>query len=411
MGMQEENPNIPNTKPESVVVPPMPTESNKVEETPTSLDIASAASESSPPPADRPDTEPKGNKKLLIIAGIIVLVLILAGVGYFAVSKNNSANEASTNPTPEETTSIPDPTADWETFSSPSFPATFKHPSSIYIAGSNDQANTFHVFLSNSPINIPETWDSPFVPVEMFVIKNQPLENKVKDTKAIFTKESLNTSTIKTENSEVSVISGVISGEGYFGGEKQTQALFQVGKDLIQIYFYPTIDNKFDPNLLNQILSTFKFLDSVSNSDWKTYSNSTYGLTFSYPADYEVRDLLPANKSIPDYENTVLFIGYAPTTVKEDVAGIIEVTKESMAEVMAKYKLSFQQNEAVNFVIENPISVSGIEGRETVHNNKYNNLTFKDWFIQIGDYTYRFSGGSSDNSTVEAIAKTINLTK
>jgi len=39
----------------------------------------------------------------------------------------------------------------------------------------------------------------------------------------------------------------------------------------------------------NQILSTFKFIEPVDTSDWKTYSSEKYKFSFKYPADFKIK--------------------------------------------------------------------------------------------------------------------------
>jgi hypothetical protein len=43
--------------------------------------------------------------------------------------------------------------------------------------------------------------------------------------------------------------------------------------------------DKTEEKILNQILSTFRFLDEVDTSTWQTYTNEEYGFEFKYPGD------------------------------------------------------------------------------------------------------------------------------
>ena len=43
-----------------------------------------------------------------------------------------------------------------------------------------------------------------------------------------------------------------------------------------------------DINLINQILSTFKFIDKKDISTWKTYRNDEYGFEFKYPGSWSI---------------------------------------------------------------------------------------------------------------------------
>ena len=43
-------------------------------------------------------------------------------------------------------------------------------------------------------------------------------------------------------------------------------------------------------NVFDKILSTFKFIEPVDTSTWKTYTNTKYGFEFKYPEDWEIKE-------------------------------------------------------------------------------------------------------------------------
>jgi len=77
-------------------------------------------------------------------------------------------------------------------------------------------------------------------------------------------------------------------------------ALIQIGQDELSIIFDLIGDSRQDfatandrkiyvQNMLDQILSTFKFTEKDKTADWKVYRNEEYGFEFKYPKDWFIR--------------------------------------------------------------------------------------------------------------------------
>ena len=273
MGMQEENPNIPNSKPESVVVPPMPTESNKVvEETPTSLDITNAANESSSAPTDGSDDKPKKNNKVLVVVGIIVLVLILAGIGYFTVSKNNSTSSPEPSPTPTASPeATPDPTADWETFEGAVY--MFKYPKGYKTEETSDTNVSLlsgtSVFLQISSLETP-TYDNHFICSD--TKKEDCIQGRIKYPNTI------------SEKYGDTLVSGKEAKDFYLkgGGPDNDYHVVEVTEQPTTtiIAFLGDIDlmeaeAKSNDKIFQQILSTFRFIGYEPDTDISNWTTST----------------------------------------------------------------------------------------------------------------------------------------
>jgi len=80
-----------------------------------------------------PETPKKSNKKLFLIVGLVILMLVLMAGGIGAYFLMRGQEEASPTPTPEAVatptpTASPDPTADWEIYNSEEYKFSFRYP-------------------------------------------------------------------------------------------------------------------------------------------------------------------------------------------------------------------------------------------------------------------------------------------
>ena len=284
MGMQEENPNIPNTKPENVVVPPTPTESNKVvEETPTSLDVANSTKESSSTPEDKP----KGNNKILVVVGIIVLVLILAGIGYFTVSKNNSTSSPEPSPTPTASPeATPDPTADWETYTNTKYKYSFNYPSNWNTKETEDR------YLPDSVIQETQstTQSGNAYGFTVYISENTK-DLTLEQFDANYKLESATGSNLIRGKEDTTLASLQAKKYDVFSFDRNlTQTITIQGGFIYKVEF--DSENPNDPDfetnkqIYNQILSTFKFLEDTS--DWISWKPTTGDFTINIPQTWSI---------------------------------------------------------------------------------------------------------------------------
>jgi len=144
---------------------------------------------------------------------------------------------------------------------------------------------------------------------------------------------------------------------------------------------------------------------------WETYIDSDYKFSFKYPPDWDVRNLLPVNQELPGKENTLLYIGFGPRHIREDVYGSIEVTKNSLDYEIAQFKESFEIVGApVVIKQENYVEVSGKAGTEIIIENTLAGVESKNWFVSYMGFTYKIGGGGTqDNSIVYRLLSTLQF--
>lgn len=142
--------------------------------------------------------------------------------------------------------------------------------------------------------------------------------------------------------------------------------------------------------------------------NWNTYSNTEYSFSFQYPKDWEIRDLQPANAS--SYPERLLWIGYGPQMIKEDVLGMIEVTTLSVEDKIAKYReVGNNSNVATILPTDKKISLRGVTATELTMVNQTANHESKVWIFSYKGKTYQVTAKSTDSAFVEQIANTFIL--
>lgn len=91
---------------------------------------------------------------------------------------------------------------------------------------------------------------------------------------------------------------GVKAPDSTINGITWTQYDTLNGKDFFTEKAGKTYEVSASEEITNQILSTFKFLDQANEtSDWKTYTNTQFGIEFKYPSDASITIAL--NDQIP----------------------------------------------------------------------------------------------------------------
>jgi len=186
-----------------------------------------------------------------------------------------------------------------------------------------------------------------------------------------------------------------------------SQRILKLGeKDKGDVFFEITKDkNKFFLTYSSAGETTGKILIEPELFDptttWDTYTNSEYKFSFKYPPDWDARDLLSANKTLLGRANTLVYIGFGPEHIREDVYGSVEATKNSLDYEIAQFKKSFESaGTPVIIKQENAIEISGKTGTEIITYNTQAGVESKNWFISYLGYTYKIGGGGTQDNTI-----------
>jgi hypothetical protein len=151
--------------------------------------------------------------------------------------------------------------SDWKIITDQNlFAGEFKVPASAYTAGQVDQNGDVHMFISNNPIVIPESWDSPFTPIEILFIKDKTIDiytKKVEEAKGFYLPETLRLAPVVAGQQKGVILTGTF-GDGYAGGGRVVQAFFTTNNGYANANYYGFVDKNFSEDLFKEIMNTLE---------------------------------------------------------------------------------------------------------------------------------------------------------
>lgn len=232
----------------------------------------------------------KGSAATTIIIIVLALIIVAGGIWYFVINKPK-ANSSITD----------DQLKDWKTYTNKEYGFEIKYPD-IFTTDGHSTSDSYVVqFLKNSEktiygqIEIAATIDEKGAITEFTKNTNW---TKI-GTKMIGDRSFQE---FKTKDEAVAYISYIKCGE-YCKALSFDPA--------IEISFNGTalkLMHKNTEEIINQILSTFKFINQDTTVDWKTYTNNQYGFLFKAPQNY---------KFDPKTDLNVLEFSKLPRTIQE----------------------------------------------------------------------------------------------
>jgi len=223
-------------------------------------------------PTPPPVLLPEGPKHLPKLVTLVVLFLSLGLASYAGIlywQEQKLGEDYTVQFTPRI-----DPTADWKTYTNVSLGFSVQYPLNLVpTLELNDQYNRLTSFGSSKTNTT-------------FEVRLQ------KDTDSdLGIRYGFLGAKVISSNIKLGGIVGfqAVSTTGYCDGPGcgKPYVVFatRYGGDVYHLIFYGNTTVSTEEN---QILSTFKFTDSVDTSTWKTYTNTQYGFEFKYPPYSEV---------------------------------------------------------------------------------------------------------------------------
>ncbi len=260
------------------------------------------------PTSPLPTSQPPANQNIWKIAtGVLGLLLIVGGLTFaFVEMKKPTTQNMAVVPSPSPTvqpSATPsagslavltqaDPTANWKTVSNKFW--TFKVPQTLNYVECNPES--YDQVLIGLPTAAGGLFNKDKVMTCNFDVNGEllTLDRNLDNSDYNIVVPTTNTDPKLdpvVANSQIITVDGVkatlqqeTTSMGQFPGTRYKVYIHQ--SNYMDVITFNDINQK---NLLDQILSTFKFTSQKqtdSTASWKTYSDSTYGFEFQYPSKY-----------------------------------------------------------------------------------------------------------------------------
>ena len=229
---------------------------------------------------------------LLIILGIVILGALaygywqyksdsglnLIGHKYGGKSVTTTITATTTGSTAATTGAVATATADWKSYESTTYGYSVKYPADWAI----NLAKEDNILLK-SPINTTPENDL------MIIYHDKVTDASFNDSKATSLADMMkDTSTFR--NTKAVKVGNTDGYETFVGGVGAYYIIYlEKGNHIYELYF-SNIENKDSITTTDSnIIDSFTFTDPTVG--WKTYTNTTYGYSVKYPADYSAKDL------------------------------------------------------------------------------------------------------------------------
>jgi len=247
-----------------------------------------------PPPQPVPPPSPKRLPKILVLLVLLIIVLFAAG-GYYAGSNNLLIQPVASPilyPSPPPLTET-DPTAGWKTYSAKQY--SFKYPSEWFLLNPSTEVVFGIISLSNIDMtkdSFPKNATKIDLATTLSEMNQQQLVDFLNQRLKDYEKSTFVANTVLDPSSQV-IVAGKptrkITGITTTTNANFIEYYLQVQENLVLGITVYGID--YNEKIVDQILSTFKFVEEADTSEWKTYENPDLKFSINYP---DVEDELTA---------------------------------------------------------------------------------------------------------------------
>ena len=221
------------------------------------------------PPLDPSSPNPSRFRILLIIIIFIILTITTVFASFLIKSQNNSpsASPSSTPPT-SPPSPTPDSTVNWKTFTSQKFNFSISYPSNYF-----EEADRIPGFLYLLPPKDATYLKNTGISVKVYQPIKDTLEKYISDNfKDTTSKETLNINSLPgykmTSHGSKNLGESIETHYFYIALLKKDEDIYNISLDSIDYNEYIKSSSLFD-----QILSTFKFIDSPDETSCQTDSD------------------------------------------------------------------------------------------------------------------------------------------
>jgi len=139
---------------------------------------------------------------------------------------------------------------------------------------------------------------------------------------------------------------------------------------------------------------------TISPTDgWEIYTDTAHGFSFKYPDDWQVRNALSANSSMPTFKDDVVFLGIAPKTIQEDYLASIRVIDADLQGIIDQARF-IPQGTPLRITSDKETTFLGIPAREMIKINSSVGESSKTIIFEKNNLVYEISGWDEVNNSI-----------
>ncbi|MDX1608150.1 MAG: PsbP-related protein [Candidatus Spechtbacterales bacterium] len=340
-------------------------------------------------------------EKIAVPLMLVITALVLGGI-FYAVNVAEEDFKEATQVPPVVKSEKKDPTANWQTYRNEEYGFEFKYPEGWEVG--NDKVRTIEerdTTLPHDGPGEPQISTEPLAQVRWFDVSQNSASSWLDEE---CNEESIETGYLneagaeKYESAQCKSKTRICEFGSCFS---YYMAYFEDNNSQNRIMLHLSVLEDFETGnfekffpVFEQILSTFRFIDTVDTSNWQTYRNEEYGFEIKYPdkleglseniqGDWEVSDTFADRGDI--------YFGTPKSRIGGYIWGISVEEKANLEELIAQQGSQFTDRKEVR----EDVVVNGTSAlKVTVTTGQYEDWISENIYIERDNKVIHISNGA-----------------
>lgn len=271
--------------------------------------------------------EIKTSTGLIMIFASVVLFFGSALTYWYYNDPNNYGGSTDTSSVTIKTSE--DETTGWNAYTSADYGFSFKYPKE-WVSSSNDEETIFSSNGQDAKILAGKAQGDLSNNSVVLSVTKERKSRYSGDSEALNSLEGRKVSTFAFNNVKLGSTNAVKATRTIKKGGELIEQPGTAGVDVEEIvinvvndsnlirFWFTNSGNNNNDKTINTLIQTIQ-LTSLT-ADWKTYTNNTYGFSFKYPNDWDVKKVVTTTREVFDNEDTIYKISLSDQTSARKIA-------------------------------------------------------------------------------------------